>query len=687
MLPLRPSRRLPPAANSGREDKTYDAIQQNVARGRPAKSLPHVTLHASLRRWSRYGCRLLYNWWLELLACVFLLVTFSSLVTVLRQYQDRPLPKWPLGFSINAALSVFGAVFRGPLLLIASEGLSQLKWQWFSDRRPLSDMAIFDQGSRGPWGSAKLLRLARWRNVTSSLGALIIVFAMGVDPFTQSIVSYYGCNINESDAIASISRINMNSPLGLDTLESYAFSATVRGAFDASFSDSTSLMPNYTCSTKSCTFSQPYHSIGLCSKCDNITDQLQTSCEPGAHGACNYTLSGAPTSTGYNRTGNDMTVGFTQSRWNVISASTQQDTQAESIFKINLASALPVIACRCTVYGCIRTLTGVIDSGVLHETLQSTSSNWSLDRGTGPLSTVRVDCLSPNVRSRLLSDGYISISTEWMAWNATYLSGTESEERISESPSPAIPVPCIYQTQWWQRVGNYVSHFINDSMTGVIPGIGDRTRLTVAAGARPKQLLELYNNGNVSADSISSAFNNFTTVISNYFRTLTYTTTEHYVEFQPDHNHTDPSNEWNQAVSGAASRPSTCIRVRWAWLALPASLVLFTLIFLGALIIQTGAAAEKGGERLWKSSQEALIWHGLSGPAEGDSVDLVTASSMQKRAAEVRVRFAKTVGQGWKLVQEYEGSSKGETEMENPGSAENTGAAERRREPQKQEGQ
>jgi hypothetical protein len=45
---------------------------------------------------------------------------------------------------------------------------------------------------------------------------------------------------------------------------------SARVAVDASFGDSTTIMPNYTCSTDSCTFSQPYHSIGLCSKCTDV---------------------------------------------------------------------------------------------------------------------------------------------------------------------------------------------------------------------------------------------------------------------------------------------------------------------------------------------------------------------------------------------------------------------------------
>lgn len=221
---------------------------------------------------------------------LLLLITFAGLVAVLRHYQDQPLPDWPLGFSISTALSVFGLVFRGLLLFISSEGIGQLKWSWLARRRPLGDLAVYDQASRGAWGSVKLLWTARWRHVTAMLGASITVVALGVDPFTQAVVGYYGCSVQVSNATSSVSRINLLFPLAMPTE-----SNTDEVAIDSSLGNGRALLPDYTCSVGNCTFSQPYHTIGLCSTCTNMTDKLVKECNGNSTGipygaGCTYSL-------------------------------------------------------------------------------------------------------------------------------------------------------------------------------------------------------------------------------------------------------------------------------------------------------------------------------------------------------------------------------------------------------------
>jgi hypothetical protein len=92
---------------------------------------------------------------------------------------------------------------------------------------------------------------------------------------------------------------------------------------------------------------------------------------------------------------------------------------------------------------------------------------------------------------------------------------------------------------------------------------------------------------------------------------------------------------------------TTCIHVRWPWLALPAAIFVSTLVFLIMLIFQITSDHER---EVWKSSQNALIWHGLHGTAESESDTLVTKKEMKTRAEEIQVRLKET-RVGWKLVQ------------------------------------
>ena len=149
-------------------------------------------------------------------------------------------------------------------------------------------------------------------------------------------------------------------------------------------------------------------------------------------------------------------------------------------------------------------------------------------------------------------------------------------------------------------------------------------------------LYELYNNGSISIDSITTALEDFTSGVSNYLRTL-------------DDPPPNPAfeNSWNIPVAGEAFTQQTCIYVRWQWLALPVALLAATLSFFGALVVQNPG---KHGHGVWKSSQNALLWHGLEGLAEQEAPDLDTLKEMDRRAEELTVQLGRS-NRGWKLIQ------------------------------------
>lgn len=65
-----------------------------------------------------------------------------------------------IGISVNSVVSWLGTIARMCLLVPLSNGLGQLKWNWYHDReRSLADMSIFDSASRGIHGSVQLI----WR--------------------------------------------------------------------------------------------------------------------------------------------------------------------------------------------------------------------------------------------------------------------------------------------------------------------------------------------------------------------------------------------------------------------------------------------------------------------------------------------------------------------------------------------
>ncbi|KAK8076328.1 hypothetical protein PG994_003600 [Apiospora phragmitis] len=99
----------------------------------------------------------------------------------------KPLPDWKYGITLNALVSVMSSVLKAAAVLPLAGGISQTKWLWYKEPRPLKEMETFDDASRGPWG-ALLLMLDFRPHYVASFGALLTLVAMAVDPFTQQVV-------------------------------------------------------------------------------------------------------------------------------------------------------------------------------------------------------------------------------------------------------------------------------------------------------------------------------------------------------------------------------------------------------------------------------------------------------------------------------------------------------------------
>ena len=126
---------------------------------------------------------LLRIWWLELLSCVLFITAFVAIVVTIYPYEGRQLPQWPYRLSINSLISIYVVILKAGILLVSAEGLSQLKWRWFDNDRQLKDLLIYDNASRGPWGSFTLIWRLRGRGLVASCGAIITVAALIIDPF------------------------------------------------------------------------------------------------------------------------------------------------------------------------------------------------------------------------------------------------------------------------------------------------------------------------------------------------------------------------------------------------------------------------------------------------------------------------------------------------------------------------
>lgn len=88
---------------------------------------------------------------------------------------------------------------------------------------------------------------------------------------------------------------------------------------------------------------------------------------------------------------------------------------------------------------------------------------------------------------------------------------------------------------------------------------------------------------------------------------------------------------------GTAYELSTFVHIRWAWITLPALVVLMTGAFLAAAMLRSRSTRT----RLWKSSALAMLFHGLDGDARESALGEAASGG---RLSRVKVRLDESVG-------------------------------------------
>lgn len=154
--------------------------------------------------WNYLGDILEDTWLLQGLSVLGSFVLISVLVVLLARFDNTPILEWN-GMSLNAVVALIATILKGLVALTISDCLGQAKWIWFSrQRQPLSDFAIIDQGSRGPFGSIKMLRKSVARSFIG-FGAVLIILSVTMDSFVQLAVGKTNAVIYKNDSLTQIS--------------------------------------------------------------------------------------------------------------------------------------------------------------------------------------------------------------------------------------------------------------------------------------------------------------------------------------------------------------------------------------------------------------------------------------------------------------------------------------------------
>ena len=96
-------------------------------------------------------------WVYEILASITSLATLGAIFGILKHYNSTEVNKWNHTWALNSLVELLATVCQIAMTFLVASCISQLKWLWYKDSRKLADLDTFDQCSRGPFGSLRLL--------------------------------------------------------------------------------------------------------------------------------------------------------------------------------------------------------------------------------------------------------------------------------------------------------------------------------------------------------------------------------------------------------------------------------------------------------------------------------------------------------------------------------------------------
>ena len=132
------------------------------------------------------------SWLWEMLTYCFSLICMIAVIAVLIFEDGKQLDQWGFPIGPNAMISFIVTLAKSSFLLAMTETISQLKWLHYDGRsNKLSDLKLFDEASRGPLGSLRLLFAKHKSNgVLASSAAIIVVAAFFIDSSVQLVFSF-----------------------------------------------------------------------------------------------------------------------------------------------------------------------------------------------------------------------------------------------------------------------------------------------------------------------------------------------------------------------------------------------------------------------------------------------------------------------------------------------------------------
>ncbi|KAF2789282.1 hypothetical protein K505DRAFT_215529, partial [Melanomma pulvis-pyrius CBS 109.77] len=208
------------------------------------------------------------EWLLEIIGWLVSATCMAVVVGVLVILKDDAIPKLPLGLNLNTCISILSKVAFISLILPVSKALGLLEWSWLQDsnaKKKLWDFEIFDNASRGNWGSLLLILRTKGKLATA-IGAAVALLTPAADfPFHQIVRYSERWRLQEGNGLIPVA-------LGVPH-QLFDYNGTV--PFPHRNGGRTGIP--LVCPNSKCTWPE-YETLGVCTNCIDAVDLLEFRC-------------------------------------------------------------------------------------------------------------------------------------------------------------------------------------------------------------------------------------------------------------------------------------------------------------------------------------------------------------------------------------------------------------------------
>ena len=483
----------------------------------------------------------------------------------------------------------------------------------------MHDFACFEEASRGPLGALQFLRKIHRRAGVASIGCIIIVATLAMEPFTQQILSF---------PVQLVPRNSSSATLQVTQMYHHTSGHQTDDTMNALWASFLQVQRGYSCNSDKCSWTN-FTSLEICNECKDVSKQLVIDCVPTPHSKrCKYTFPSSPGvpmlhSTRYFIDNMGSTMFNATARTKYPKAGQSADLANVFLLDTSNKELLDPRALECTLRWCAKSYAH------LHVV------NGTLEEEGAVIRDLRFSDVIWSEKYAQLRGFYPAfVSSTYSAEKVPHGDLSELDRSFSDMPRNPDVFFVHYNTIGQLDVGMDVAFGGGVDRTGSV-SVTEIVASGIVQSFGDQIALQMYKS---AAGNYSKMMDNFAAALTNQIKI--------------------PNG---QALEGVIQKAEPFVQVSWPWILLPALIVVCSAMFLPATMMLSAEASRV----VWKTSALSGLFHGL----HGWQTDMFGGSWTKGHMDEV----AKTMWaqlqydeRGKLLLKQSEPSSKGGSAVDTP---------------------